>query len=325
MQPDERSSAASEQPTRTGKPPKRKSWRLWALVGFCVLAAGFYLFVQLDRSSVEPFGQMVVGLHYLFNRDPSVPPPASQAGVNFVKEMKSLGADATVTVNRPGFLATIGQSEWWKVTINNSAFDDAALARLADRYGARIQALELENTAVTDAGLRSLSDFTALRHLKIRDDRDRNREENSKLPPKISDDGIVHLTGLDRLWQLNLSDLPITDRGLAAFNDAPELMSLNLNHTKIQGHSFASLTSLPQLSVLYLDGTAMSDDGLKSLSGATALQDLSLKQVPLTPSAMPFLKAIPNVLQMDLTGCGLSNEDVADLIKSKPRLKVVRD
>jgi hypothetical protein len=227
-------------------------------------------------------------------------------------------------VRKRGFLGTIGQTEWSNVDFRSRRFDDAALARLAEMHGDRISGLYLENTGVTDAGLRNLSRFTMLRHLHIRNYPLRKQPGTAELAPLITDAGLVHLKNLNHLWTLNLSDLPITDVGLASINELPELIGLYLSHTKVQGDGLAQLRSLPRLSILYLDNSAMTEDGLKALSGATNLQILSLNQVPLTPAALPLLKAIPRLDRLEITGCGFLDEEVDALVKSKPRLRVVR-
>ena len=68
----------------------------------------------------------------------------------------------------------------------------------------------------------------------------------------------------------------------------------------------------------------MTEDGLRVLSGATSLQCLSLRGVPLTAKALPLLKAIPSLQQLEITGCGLLDEEVDALRKSMPGLKIER-
>jgi hypothetical protein len=314
----------TDQPPPMESRPTRSNRRLRVLLAVCAVAFGFYLFVRLDRSLVEPLGPVVVGLYDLFNQVPGQAAPLTAAGRRLVKDVKALGGEPLVGVRTPGFLGTLGQTEWANVTFRNLQFDDAALARLAKRHGDRITGLYLENTGVTDTGLRNLNKFTALRHLTIRSYRQRKRSGTPELPQPITDAGLAHLKGLNHLWTLNLSDLPVTDAGLAAVNELPELMSLYLSNTKVQGHGLAQLKSLPRLSILCLDGSAMTEDGLKALSGATSLRILSLNHVPLTPNALPLLKAFPRVDRLELTGCGFLDEEVDGLVKSTPGLKITR-
>ena len=255
-------------------------------------------------------------------RYPGRPPRSPRRPRRLKKDVTALGGVPDVSLTKPGFFGTIGQTEWANVDFRNQEFDDAALAQLAETHGDRIGGLYLENTGVTDAGLRSLSKLTMLRHLEIRNYRRRKSDPVS--PPKITDAGMVHLKGLDHLWTLNLSDLPVTDAGLAAIEGLPELQGLYLSRTKVQGHSLARMKSLPRLSILYLDGSEMTEDGLKNLSGATNLQILSLNGVPLSENALPYLKAIPRLSSLELTGCGFLDEEVADLTKGRPSLRIKR-
>jgi hypothetical protein len=295
---------------------------LRALLALNALALGIYVFVRLDRSAVEYLGPAVVGIYDLFNQVPGRAAPLTSAGRRLVEDVNALGGEASVSVQKPGFLGTIGQSEWSNVTFRNREIDDKALARFAEMYGDRIGGLYLDNTAITDAGLRSLSRFTMLRHLEIRNFP--QRADEPELPPTISDSGLIHLKSLDRLRSLNLSGLTVTDAGLAAINELPELTSLYLGRTKVQGHGLAQIKSLPRWVVLYLDGSQMTEDGLKALSGATRLQILSLRQVPLTQAALPLLKALPRVDRLELGGCGFLDEEIDSLVKSKPGLRVER-
>lgn len=295
------------------------------LVALGAVAVGFYVFVRLDRSAVERLGPVVVGIYDVFNQVPGRAPALTEAGRRLVSDAKDLGGDASVFVQKPGFLGTIGQTEWSNVSFRNPDFDDTALARLAKAHGDRIGGLYLENTSVTDAGLRHLNKFTMLRHLKINNYATLKRQGAPDSPAKITDAGMIHLKGLDHLWSLHLDNLPITDAGLTAIDDLPELSSLYLSNTKVQGRGLAKVKSLPQFSILYLDGCPLSAEALQALSGATSLQILSLNHVPLTPDALPLLKAIPRVDQLGLTGCGFLDEEIADLVKSKRGLRVKRE
>ena len=315
---------STHQPPTAEPRPRPKNRRLRVLLALTALVTAFYIFVRLDRSAVEWFGPAIVGVHDLFNQVPGKAAPLTAAGRRLVEDVKALGGDPSVTVLKPGFLGTIGQTEWSNVSFHNREFDDAALARLADLHGDRIGGLYLENTGVTDAGLRNLGKFTMLRHLEIRNYPVRKGPDTPESTPSITDAGLTHLQSLNHLWTLNLSDLPITDAGLANINELPELMSLYLSNTKVEGRGLAQIRSLSRWSILYLDGSAMTEDGLKMLSGATSLQILSLKGVPLTPAALPLFKAMPRLDRLELTGCGFLDAEIDALIRSKPGLRVER-
>ena len=75
---------------------------------------------------------------------------------------------------------------------------------------------------------------------------------------------------------------------------------------------------------LYLEGSELTDEGLGFLVGASNLQVLSVSHVPLTPKGLQALQQLPRLNQLDLTGCGLLDEEVRDLKISKPGLKIMR-
>lgn len=316
-----------EQPPTVDQPipsprPRRARFRLWVLLAVTGLLLVFYVFVRLDRSAAEVFGPIGEGVHDLFNQVPGKPPALTAEGRRLKKDVEALGGIPSVTVIKPGIFGTLGQTEWANVDFRGEKLDDAALASLGDAYGDRIGGLYLRNTSVTDAGLKSLSKFTMLRHLQIRVYPPPENDPAS--PPLITDAGMVHLKGLDHLWTLDLGYVPVTDAGLAAIEGLPELYGLYLSHTKVQGRFLARMKTLSQLSILYLDGSATSEESLKSLSGATSLRVLGLDGVPLSVNALPYLKAIPALTNLELTGCGLLDEEVADLMKSRLDLRIKR-
>lgn len=195
-------------------------------------ALALYVFVRLDRSVAERLGPVSEAVHDLFNQVPGKKPPLTAAARRLSKDVGAMGGDAGANVTKPSYFGTFGQEEWFNVTFHNQEFDDAALARLAEAYGDRIGGLYLENTGVTDAGLKNLSKFTMLRHLTLRNYPLRRIPPGTPVPPpKITDAGMIHLRGLEHLWSLNLDNLPITDAGLEGIKDLPELMALYLSNT----------------------------------------------------------------------------------------------
>jgi hypothetical protein len=215
----DQTSLMTDQPTAAKPRPKRKNLRLRVLLALTAMAFGFYVFVRLDRPMIERLGPVAEAVHDLFNQVPGKPAPLTARGRRLVEDVKALGGIPSVSVNKRGYFGTIGQTEWSNVSFHNPEFDDAALARLAETHGDRIGGLYLENTGVTDAGLKSLSKFTMLRHLNIRNYALRTGSPASQ--PTITDAGLVHLKGLNHLWSLNLSDLPITDAGLGRSTICP--------------------------------------------------------------------------------------------------------
>jgi len=290
------------------------------LLALVVSSLCLYVFVRLDRSVAEWLGPVAEGIYDLFNRPPGDAPPLTPAARRFAKDIEAMGGHPSVRVTRRGFFGSLGQAESFHASFDGPRFDDSALARLAMRHGARIDSLAIEYTGVTDAGIGSLSQFTVLRHLIIRNDP--GRPGASESMGRISDAALVHLKGLDRLSTLHLGGLPVTDAGLDSLKELRGLVTLQVVDAKARGDFLAGLNSLPRLAILYLDGNELNEERLAALSNAAGLSLLSLRGVPLSGDALRHLKAIPRLQTVNIAGCGFSDEALADLKQSKPRVRI---
>jgi len=91
---------------------------------------------------------------------------------------------------------------------------------------------------------------------------------------QLTDDGVLQLTRLGQLRELNLSNTAITDRALAVLESLPLLETLSLAGTRVSDAGAAKLASLPHLRTLNLAWTHTGDGALRALSGKTALREL---------------------------------------------------
>ncbi len=238
-------------------------------------------------------------------------------------EIKKLGGEAQVMERNARFLGRFGDPDRFAFTFQGKIFDDEALARFIKTYGERIWGLYLANTGVTDDGLRSLAGLSHIETLAIGNLDPRQRPPGIDLPPNaVTDTGLVHLKGLKSLRNLTLGGLPITDAGLEALNDLPNLGGLYLYGTQVRGPGLSRLKSLPALAVLYLDGSAVTDEGLAALKGATNLQALSLVGVPISGPGLSHLKALPKLNWLDVKECKLNFEDIDAFQVACPSVKL---
>ena len=310
-------------PPALESPTKRPRWRLRVLLALTVVALGLYGFARLDRSVAERLGPLGEAVHDLLSASRPDKAPDNPAARRFKADVMALHATPSVVVIQPGFLGVWGRVEDFGVNTHDEAFDDAALAQLANRYGDRITGILLQNTAVSNAGLQALAKFPRLRQLTISHPSLATRPGFTPTPSRIDDAGMTHLRGLTNLGFLSVNYVPITDAGLDAIKELPGLNSLYLHGTQVQGRSLANAKWLPRLFILYADGTPFGEDGLKALQRATSLQILSLNQVPLESTAIPLLRALPLRLdRLEITGCGFLDEEVATL--RRPGLKINR-
>ena len=300
---------------------RRYGWRLKALLGLNVLLLGLFVISRLSSSQAKRLGPWGQSLYEVFN--PPAVPTLSPSGRELVADVKALGGDAHWMGRTPERMLFFGGADTFSIHFNGRAFSDQDLAQLIRKHRDQIWGLDLRNTNVTDEGLRQLQGMPSLEQLTLGNDVQVIRQFNPPASP-ITDAGLVHLRKLDQLRNLTLNGLPITDQGLAVIEDLPNLGGLYLSRTKVKGAGLSRFKSLPKLAVLYLDRSAASDAAMSQLAGASNLQLLSLNQVSLTADGLKPLKALPRLHQLEITGCGLLDEEVQDLQMSKPQLKIER-
>jgi hypothetical protein len=312
---------ASECPNRR----RRRRWPLKVLLAITALLLAFFVFSRLTPEQAKRLGPWGQPLYELVN------PPAdydvSRAGRRLIADVKTLGGEARRLGQAPGFLRLVGGTDSFHIRVNGTRFGDEDLARLVQNYGKLIWGLDIRNTNVTDEGLRHLTGLPSLEQLVLgNDDRSGVRRMRGIEPPTstITDAGLVHLRDLPQLMSLNVSGLPITDAGLASIAGLPKLGALYLSRTKVQGQNLGKLKALPKLAILYLDNSAVTEQALSQLAGGSSLQVLSLNRLTLTAEGLKTLKALPQLRQLEIIGCGLLDEEVEDLRTSKPGLKIQR-
>jgi uncharacterized membrane protein len=106
-----------------------------------------------------------------------------------------------------------------------ASFDDAQLAKF-QRFAPFIVEAELGRTAVTDAGVETLSQFTNLRALHLED-------------TAVSGRTLAKLSSLSQLSYLNLSGTKVTSEGIAIFKNKSSLRHLHLFNTPAEPVSTA--------------------------------------------------------------------------------------
>jgi hypothetical protein len=163
---------------------------------------------------------------------------------------------------------------------------------------------------VTDADVRPLRDLPELRRLDLMqtDVTDSSLAWAGRMPhlrviwlmnKQLTDAGVAHLAGLSELEEIYLSDSRVTGAGLASLRHMRRLRLLWLGNTQVTDAGLVHLAELGQLRRLNLVGTRVTGTGLVHLKGLTGLVDLYLPK-------------------------GVSDEEVADLQRALPKLKISR-
>ena len=122
--------------------------------------------------------------------------------------------------------------------------------------------VDLENSKVTDAGLKHLTAFMRLQALILSSN-------------QVTDEGLKHLSGLTKLESLKLGNTRVTDAGLEYLRGMKELQGLDLSYTKVTDAGLEHLKGLSQIQFLDLSATKITSAGIKHLKSLSRLNYLS--------------------------------------------------
>jgi internalin A len=206
----------------------------------------------------------------------------TDAGLEGVKALTALqGLTLPETITDAGFVHLAGLTELQDLGMYNlKGLKGPGLVHL--KKLSKLMALDLTTTGVTDAGLASLREVTQLQSLR--------------LPPAITDAGLVHIAGLRHLTNLELYDTQITDAGLVQLKGSSDLQSLSLSSTKVTDAGLVHLEGLSNLRMLSLDSTAITNVGLGTLKKFTHLEYLGVTDTYVKAAGIKQLrKDLPNL------------------------------
>jgi hypothetical protein len=221
-----------------------------------------------------------------------------------------------------------------RLYLAHTAIDDAAVEAIVARYPA-LEAIDLEDTAVGDAGARALATLGTLRAVNL-------------AGTQLTDDGGAALGALGQLEIADLGNTKVGAKTIAALRGLP-LRELFLDRTRVRGE-IATLASLaPRLVRFDISGTAHrpTDAELTWLSGAPGLIELGLDGAKLhDPLALTLIKpaslravrmadteitlttirvlaARRDLEEVDLAGTPVDDASAAALVAS-PNMRIVR-
>ena len=157
---------------------------------------------------------------------------------------------------------------------------------------------------VDDMGLEKLHDIKDVRYaLYLRD-------------LAITDRGFDRLTqlpGFANLAALAISNLQVSDKGLAGIKRLKALKSLELKSTKITDAALEHLRDL-KLTRLVFDGcTAIDGRGFVHLSGMKELKSLSLSNTQVVDSSLAYLKQLPKLGELNLINTKVTDDGLANI------------
>jgi internalin A len=119
----------------------------------------------------------------------------------------------------------------------------------------------------------------------------------------VSDRGIEHLKGLDRLESLNLFAAEfVTDAAVAFLRGNRQLTTLNLRGTDVTDTSLAYVAELANLKSLDISFTQITDVGLEHLASLRQLEELNLGGNKISGVGLHVLKLLPKLKKLSFYG-----------------------
>jgi hypothetical protein len=120
----------------------------------------------------------------------------------------------------------------------------------------------------------------------------------------LTDRGVDYLSGMPELRSLNLSGCTgVTDAGIRPLARVPFLRNLDLSGVPLDGTGFSTFQTHLNLRRVNLAQCQVSDAGLAEISRVRNLRDLTLGGTAVSNRGVGYLRKLPKLQFLDLTGC----------------------
>ena len=118
----------------------------------------------------------------------------------------------------------------------------------------------------------------------------------------FTDTDLARLSKIKSIQSIYFNGPLITDAGLSAPNNMPNLESFSVDHsTKITGSGLPSLKDAPKLTALGFGGCIIDDRGATDLAQLTHLKQVKLGHVRITRKTLPRLAALADLEKLEIT------------------------
>jgi Leucine-rich repeat (LRR) protein len=221
-----------------------------------------------------------------------------------------------------------------RLYLARTAIDDAAVAALVERYPG-LEALDVEDTAVGDAGARAIGKLASLRAVNL-------------AGTQLGDDGGAALASLARLEIADLGSTRVGRKTIAALRGLP-LRELFLDHTRVRGE-IATLAALapqlvrfdvsstahhptdaelgwlataPNLIEIGVSGAKVHDALALALVKLPGLRELRMAETAITSATIHAIAARTDLEEVDLADTPVDDASAAALLAS-PDLRIAR-
>jgi hypothetical protein len=139
----------------------------------------------------------------------------------------------------------------------------------------------------------------------------------------LENDGLRHISGLRKLWYLELHSAKVTDEGLNRLAGLKDLSSLDLIGCSITPDGIAKLTQFGELTCLSLDEEQATVEGLSRIKGLSKLERLTLAGQHISDAVLNILAGFPKLRYLYLDQSGASAAGLKRLREAKKDLKIL--
>jgi hypothetical protein len=220
-----------------------------------------------------------------------------------------IAADGLKPLAASRSLAALSLSGWPEL-------DDAKLGGLAPFV--RLERLDL--SALRPGRIAAAIELPALDRAVLDGD-----ESGGALPAnRVSDAGLEHIAGLERLEVLNLAATAVGDGGVERLAGLRRLRALDLSRTAVTSAAGPHLARLEELRYLELGRTGFGDRGLEALAALSKLERLGLRGAPVGDAGLRALRALTTLRTLDLRRTRASDAALEDLRAALPDCEIVR-
>ena len=259
---------------------------------------------------------------------------AVAAWLSALRDLPELGALVLDGTDVDGAALAATELSLTRLYLAHTAIDDATIAEVVARHPA-LEVLDVEDTAVGDAGARAIARLTGLRATNL-------------AATQLTDAGGAALGALTQLEIIDLGETRVGAATVAALRQLP-LHDVFLDHTRVRGE-VASLAALaprlqrfdisgtahhpndqelgwlataPNLIELGVSGAKLHDPLALTLAALPALREVRMATTKITLATIRVLAARSDLEEIDLADTPVDDASAAALLAA-PHVRVVR-
>lgn len=178
----------------------------------------------------------------------------------------------------------------------------------------KLETLELKMCQLTAKDILDLPQFSSLHKLSLDDNQ---IGKGNGLAPLGKCEGLIYLA---------LNNAEIDDESVRHLSLLPYLRTLMMERTELTAAGCKTLAKLPSLISLNLGFSPKLDDqAVKELGNMKQLEALNLQSCKkVTDKCVPDILRLQNMMRLDLTNTGITDQALKDLRKGLPKLRVLK-